>query len=568
MEVKMNVDGGASQFSIREHLLLDVLSNDTGELSPWERLFIVNHLKVNVKVHECGLAALYMRCGCFSEAVAIYRKIKHWRKLGDLAWIMGNLDEAMEYYYHKEDKNSDIFRSGPDYDRLFKLAFYRFDWNLIKELIVKVDLCFLPNFKKTLMGNISVSIQPYLDIMLLGVINLNLLTDKVILQKISDGFGIVEDVLIKTIIAKSTLEKSKIVALQKRMTPKIPCQQISFPEAASRGKTERAQHLAKFIHSADDLVLKARKCMKLFIENGDNQPLQLFVEIVTQPGVAAISQTVLFSVMENDGYDPERASFERQVELYQCHPLMYKRYFGRLLRAKFRGDIALTGDNLLTGIFQQMVSIDVDFMEKLGDDTQISFEKLTSCRDWAAMRLEDWLLDDGYLLVCEIKSLWLKGKADKVSKPWSSDKHYPEFPNEMKEWKDLMQRCRNWLSQKWQHEIGINPWINETQVFELIKKAFKDKEVVRHAQPVWLAPQHLDVFVPDFSVAIEYMGEQHYCPVEFFGGQEGYFRTVERDKRKAEICMNLGIKLFYVRYDDDISACIKTILSQIQNKTL
>ena len=48
------------------------------------------------------------------------------------------------------------------------------------------------------------------------------------------------------------------------------------------------------------------------------------------------------------------------------------------------------------------------------------------------------------------------------------------------------------------------------------------------------------------------MGEQHYYPVEYFGGDRAYDATVIRDKRKAQLCANAGINLFYVRYDDDI----------------
>ena len=57
------------------------------------------------------------------------------------------------------------------------------------------------------------------------------------------------------------------------------------------------------------------------------------------------------------------------------------------------------------------------------------------------------------------------------------------------------------------------------------------------------------------------MGEQHYHPVEYFGGTEGFEKTTYRDKRKAEICKKVGINLVYVRYDDDIKKKVEQIRS-------
>jgi hypothetical protein len=92
-----------------------------------------------------------------------------------------------------------------------------------------------------------------------------------------------------------------------------------------------------------------------------------------------------------------------------------------------------------------------------------------------------------------------------------------------------------------------------------MKRAFKPSEVFQHAQPIWLAPQHLDVFVPDQSLAVEYMGQQHYEPIDYFGGQDGFRNTVERDERKRCRCKQLGITLLHVRYDEDIAQRVKQI---------
>lgn len=47
---------------------------------------------------------------------------------------------------------------------------------------------------------------------------------------------------------------------------------------------------------------------------------------------------------------------------------------------------------------------------------------------------------------------------------------------------------------------------------------------------------------------IEYNGEQHYNPIEFFGGEETFKKQQERDNRKIEYCKEHDIKLLWIPY--------------------
>jgi len=90
-------------------------------------------------------------------------------------------------------------------------------------------------------------------------------------------------------------------------------------------------------------------------------------------------------------------------------------------------------------------------------------------------------------------------------------------------------------------------WISETHLYYQLQDAFGDKQVLQHARPSWLGRQHLDVFFPELSVAVEFQGEQHDRPIEFFGGQKAFEDNQKRDKKKRAACKRNGVTLIEVR---------------------
>ena len=115
-------------------------------------------------------------------------------------------------------------------------------------------------------------------------------------------------------------------------------------------------------------------------------------------------------------------------------------------------------------------------------------------------------------------------------------------------------------------EVG-DGWLSETELFQLIRGAFPDTRVVRHARPSWLVPQHLDVYLPRENVAIEFQGEQHYAPVEIFGGEVAFQKQQERDARKRSICEENGCLLLEVRSGYDPDLLIKTVRDAVSIRT-
>jgi hypothetical protein len=51
--------------------------------------------------------------------------------------------------------------------------------------------------------------------------------------------------------------------------------------------------------------------------------------------------------------------------------------------------------------------------------------------------------------------------------------------------------------------------------------------------------------LPEYNVAIECQGLQHFESVKYFGGEKHFSETVTRDKKKQKLCEENGIKIIY-----------------------
>lgn len=120
-------------------------------------------------------------------------------------------------------------------------------------------------------------------------------------------------------------------------------------------------------------------------------------------------------------------------------------------------------------------------------------------------------------------------------------------------------------------EMGVSRvgegWVAETTLFYQIKHGFPNYEVIQHGRPTWLGRQHLDVYMPDIKVALEYQGPQHDVPVAFFGGEEHFQQSKMRDSKKKQLCRDNGVTLIFVREGYDLPAILREIISatEVQN---
>lgn len=107
-------------------------------------------------------------------------------------------------------------------------------------------------------------------------------------------------------------------------------------------------------------------------------------------------------------------------------------------------------------------------------------------------------------------------------------------------------------------------WVSETELFYKIKAKYGTKyEVIHGAKPEFLGRQHLDIFIKELSIAIEYQGLQHFEPVDFFGGEKAFLKNQERDKRKLKLCKENGVDLIYAKEGYEIEDIFKIINKKI-----
>lgn len=97
-------------------------------------------------------------------------------------------------------------------------------------------------------------------------------------------------------------------------------------------------------------------------------------------------------------------------------------------------------------------------------------------------------------------------------------------------------------------------WVSERRMYEIVKSVYDDAIFQFHAG--WLGRQSYDVYVPSIKTAFEFQGEQHYSPIDFFGGEEAYQNRVELDKVKRDLSQSNGVTLIEWKYDEDLSVLV------------
>lgn len=73
-----------------------------------------------------------------------------------------------------------------------------------------------------------------------------------------------------------------------------------------------------------------------------------------------------------------------------------------------------------------------------------------------------------------------------------------------------------------------------------------------------------DFYLPDYNICIEYDGEQHFRPVEYFGGEKGFIERQYNDTIKNTYCKKNKIILLRIAYNQNIEAELDNFFNNIQ----
>ena len=103
-------------------------------------------------------------------------------------------------------------------------------------------------------------------------------------------------------------------------------------------------------------------------------------------------------------------------------------------------------------------------------------------------------------------------------------------------------------------------WKTEALLYAIVRELFPNNTVLREYSPEFLNGLRIDIFVKEINLAIEYQGEQHFKPIELFGGIASHKELIVRDKKKKDLCLINGLSIEYFTYKE------KIIFDNVQKK--
>lgn len=93
-------------------------------------------------------------------------------------------------------------------------------------------------------------------------------------------------------------------------------------------------------------------------------------------------------------------------------------------------------------------------------------------------------------------------------------------------------------------------WKLETTINNFLLKEFPTNKLIKQQKfpELFLIEGHLlrfDFYLPELKLLIECQGNQHFTPIDFFGGEIRYKEQLDRDKLKYKYCLENDLTLLY-----------------------
>jgi len=127
----------------------------------------------------------------------------------------------------------------------------------------------------------------------------------------------------------------------------------------------------------------------------------------------------------------------------------------------------------------------------------------------------------------------------------------------------------------WNHVHGKCgcPVCKESHLEADVSNILKDLKInyERQKKFEWLKRQSLDFYLPEYNMAIECQGIQHYKPVNFGGitneqAEKNFKHINELDESKKKICIKNNVRIAYIKYDEkELKEKIKELINNKLN---
>ena len=90
---------------------------------------------------------------------------------------------------------------------------------------------------------------------------------------------------------------------------------------------------------------------------------------------------------------------------------------------------------------------------------------------------------------------------------------------------------------------------SQNALLEKLKMTFPNETFIWEYKAEWLGRQSIDICIEKYKIGVEYDGEQHFRPVDFFGGIESFQKQIENDALKNRKCKENGFYLFRLKFN-------------------
>ncbi|MCW7512095.1 PDDEXK family nuclease [Leptospira levettii] len=125
--------------------------------------------------------------------------------------------------------------------------------------------------------------------------------------------------------------------------------------------------------------------------------------------------------------------------------------------------------------------------------------------------------------------------------------------------KECLRESENQLREKLGYKRIGEGNIKEHSLFNELCKYIDSNRIRRHYRPKWLNGLELDFFIETHKLGIEYQGEQHVKPIDYFGGMKSFKNQIKRDIKKVNLCHQNKIRIVHCYFDQSIPNFVNSL---------